>query len=193
MGPILKFKMNSVSIVLVIIGILSSCIFAEDRCNHPPPAENYSNSLYQGRWYEIGKIQTPGGAAFQEGAVCTIATYDAENPENGGGSIGYSSRQDSPDGSFVNATGVLRELDAPGHFEQQLYFYGIPMPSVDYNVIYIDEEVAVDFGYDYCVHVLARHPTLSQEKVDKVIAFAESLGLNSQNLEYKVGSHEGCW
>ena len=30
----------------------------------------------------------------------------------------------------------------------------------------------IDFGYDYCVHVLARHPTLSQEKVDKVIAFA---------------------
>merc|ERR1719189_23730 len=152
------------------------------------------------------KIQTPGGAAFQEGTVCTIATYDAENPENGGGSIGYSSRQDSPDGSFVNATGVLRELDAPGHFEQQLYFYGIPMPSVDYNVIYIDEEVAVEydcsdhgslgpinFGYDYCVHVLARHPTLSQEKVEEVIAFAESLGLNSQNLEYKVGSHDGCW
>ena len=30
----------------------------------------------------------------------------------------------------------------------------------------------INFGYDYCVHVLARHPTLSQEKVDKVIAFA---------------------
>ena len=41
-------------------------------------------------------------------------------------------------------SGVLRELDAPGHFEQQLYFYGIPMPSVDYNVIYIDEEVHTD-------------------------------------------------
>ena len=41
-------------------------------------------------------------------------------------------------------SGVLRELDAPGHFEQQLYFYGIPMPSVDYNVIYIDEEVHID-------------------------------------------------
>ena len=30
----------------------------------------------------------------------------------------------------------------------------------------------INFGYDYCVHVLARHPTLSQEKVDNVIAFA---------------------
>ena len=42
-----------------------------------------------------------------QGTVCTIATYDPENPENGGGSIGYSSRQDSPDGSFVNATGKI--------------------------------------------------------------------------------------
>ena len=48
--------MNSVPLALVIIGVLSTCIFAEDRCNHPPPAENYANSLYQGRWYEIGKV-----------------------------------------------------------------------------------------------------------------------------------------
>ena len=37
----------------------------------------------------------------------TGANGYAENPENGGGSIGYSSRQDSPDGSFVNATGKI--------------------------------------------------------------------------------------
>ena len=41
--------------------------------------------------------------------------------------------------------GVLRELDAPGHFEQQLYFYGVGGPIVDYNVIYIDDEVAVEY------------------------------------------------
>merc|ERR1711997_331262 len=108
---LIKFGMYFLPIIFALIGILSPFINAEDRCLHPPPAENYMNSLYQGRWYEIGKIQTPGGAAFQEGTVCTIATYDAENPENGGGSIGYSSRKETPDGSFVNATGVLRELD----------------------------------------------------------------------------------
>ena len=54
---------------------------------------------------------------------------------------------------------------------------------MDYNVIYIDEEVAVEydcndswlFGRDYCVHILSRKPTLSQEKVDEMIAFAGSI------------------
>ena len=61
-------------------------------------------------FFSIYQIQTPGGAWFQEGTVCTIATYEAENLENGGGAIGYSSRRDSPDGSFVNATGILDYL-----------------------------------------------------------------------------------
>ena len=51
---------------------------------------------------------------------------------------------------------------------------------MDYNVIYIDDEVAVEydcndswlFGRDYCVHILSRKPTLSQEKVDEMIAFS---------------------
>ena len=28
-----------------------------DRCGHPPAAENFKNSLYEGRWYEIGKVR----------------------------------------------------------------------------------------------------------------------------------------
>ena len=52
------------------------------------------------------QIQTAGGASFQEGTVCTIATYAPENAENGGGAIGYSSRKETPSGNFVNATGI---------------------------------------------------------------------------------------
>ena len=51
------------------------------------------------------QIQTPGGAAFQEGNVCTIVTYAPDDPEVGGGDIGYSSRKETPEGRFVNATG----------------------------------------------------------------------------------------
>ena len=81
----------------------------------------------------------------------------------------------------------MTELDAPGHFEQQLYFFGVvPGPKVDYNVIYIDDEVAVEydcsdhgwlFGFDYCIHILSRHPILSQEKVDEMIAFSGEISL----------------
>jgi hypothetical protein len=41
-------------------------------------------------------------------------------------------------------TGVLTQLDAPGHFKQQLYFFGVPGPTVDYNVIWW---VSVQFYY----------------------------------------------
>ena len=37
--------------------------------------------------------------------MCTIATYDPLNPENGGGNIGYCARKETPQGNFVNATG----------------------------------------------------------------------------------------
>lgn len=51
------------------------------------------------------QIQTPGGASFQEGTMCTIATYVPDHPEQGGGAIGYSARKESPNGDWVNATG----------------------------------------------------------------------------------------
>ena len=56
------------------------------------------------------QIQTPGGASFQEGTVCTIATYDPDEAEVGGGAIGYSSRKETPQGDYVNATGIVAEM-----------------------------------------------------------------------------------
>ena len=57
---------------------------------------------------------------------------------------GYSSRQDEPTGSWVNATGTLTQLEQPGHFSQQLSFGGFDGPAVDYNVIWIDEDTAIE-------------------------------------------------
>ena len=54
------------------------------------------------------QIQTPGEASFQEGTVCTIATYDPDEAEVGGGAIGYSSRKETPQGDYVNATGIIK-------------------------------------------------------------------------------------
>ena len=69
---------------------------------------------------------------------------------------------------MVNATGVLTELDTPGHFSQvwskkkfsqagtifihwtkslfpqTLEFFGFEGPPTDYNVIYIDEDSAIE-------------------------------------------------
>ena len=111
--------------------------------------------------YEVGKYQTLGGSLFQQGTVCTIATYDPYSMEEGGGDIGiylviflspgiplfflgYSSRKHDPSGDFVNATGTLTVVDDPGHFLQELYFFGFAGPSVDYNVVWLDEDTAIE-------------------------------------------------
>ena len=39
--------------------------------------------------------------------MCTIATFDPYDDQTGGGDIGYASRKETPDGSWVNATGIL--------------------------------------------------------------------------------------
>ena len=68
------------------IVFLSVC--RAEKCLHPPPSSNFNNSLYAGRWYEVGKYQTFGGSIFQQGTVCTIATYDPYDMTTGGGDIG---------------------------------------------------------------------------------------------------------
>ena len=159
-----------------------------EQCQHPPPSPHYNNSLYSGRWYEVGKYQTLGGSIFQLDTVCTIATYDPYDLSSGGGDIGtkyfletwiqnifsgYSSRKHSPTGDWVNATGTLTELELPGHFSQQLSFGGFEGPAVDYNVIWVDEDSAIEYDcsehilglLDYCVHFMSRTPTMEPAKV----------------------------
>ncbi|XP_023337716.1 apolipoprotein D [Eurytemora carolleeae] len=183
-------------LLLLLVGLVGA-----EKCMHPPAAVNYTNAMYSGRWYEVGKYQTPGGAAFQKGTVCTIATYDPYSDTEGGGDIGYSSRKTTPDGSWNNATGILEPLENPGHFLQTLVFFGIQGPSVDYNVIYLDEDSAIEYDcsehifgtLDYCLHFMSRTPTMSEEKLEMLMDFVAESGLNTHNLEYMVGNQENCW
>ena len=74
--------------LLLALAFFFICLCGAEKCMHPPPSPNYNNELYSGRWYEVGKYQTFGGAIFQRGTVCTIATYAPYNLESGGGDIG---------------------------------------------------------------------------------------------------------
>ena len=59
---------------------------------------------------------------------------------------GYSSRKHDPSGGWSNATGTLTELDQPGHFSQSLSFGGWAGPAVDYNVVWLDEDTAIEYA-----------------------------------------------
>merc|ERR1711990_959872 len=192
-------KSRMFSFITISLLMAAETTIAE-KCLHPLPSENFSNQLYAGRWFEVGKYQTIGGAIFQMGTVCTEANFSPYG-EVGDGDIGYSSRRDSPDGEMVNATGVLRELEAPGHFEQTLEFFGFEGPPTDYNVIYIDEDSAIEYDctqqvfgiVDYCVHFMSRTPTMQLEKLAMLQEMVLEMGLNTHNLEYNEGNQEGCW
>jgi len=171
-------------------------------CKEPPTAEGYENQKYEGIWYEIGKIQTPGGAFFQRDSVCTIATFAPYEPIFGNGDIEYSSRKHTPDGKFNNASGVLEAQDESrnGYFRQQLYINGIPTPKVDYRVIHIDDDSAIEYdctenflSHDYCIHIMSRTPTMSEEKLQMLLDYADELDLNVDNLDYKTSDQTGCW
>ena len=83
--------------------------------------------------------------------------------------------------SDTRLTGTLEEFEQPGHFKQVL-FYGPsadPGPQVDYNVIWLDDESAIEYdcsqeidGTDYCIHIMSRTPTLPEEKVQEMLDFA---------------------
>ena len=73
---------------------------------HPPPSQNFTNERYNGLWYEIGKMQTAGGAAFEKDCVCTtIDISPVPGATNGDSKAINSCRKLTPDGSFLNATG----------------------------------------------------------------------------------------
>lgn len=66
---------------------------------------------FSGTWYEIGRIQTAGGAIFQQNCVCTqvlVGQFD----NAGDGNVTYSCREYTTKGSFLNFTGQLTEVRA---------------------------------------------------------------------------------
>merc|ERR1712012_553197 len=77
---IMKTMLASSLLLVTLVSRVSS-----EQCQHPPPSPHFNNSLYSGRWYEVGKYQTLGGSIFQQDTVCTIATYDPYDLVSGGG------------------------------------------------------------------------------------------------------------
>lgn len=48
-------KMSAAS-ALILMATLAVAPALGAVCRHPPPSPDYSDSLYQGLWYEIGRV-----------------------------------------------------------------------------------------------------------------------------------------
>ena len=169
-----------------------------DTCPVPPPASNYVNHTYTGTWYEIGRIQTAGGAIFQQSCVCTELLVNTSNTTGVDLSVTNSCRDKTPQGNFINATGALVNERTPGWYEEEF----IPgLPTVNYTIIAIGDNYSVEFDcgelfgvVNYCVHILSRTPTMDPVLLAKLIFFANTtLNLNQYNLPFNTTNQTGCW
>eukprot|EP01038_Epipyxis_sp_PR26KG_P013850 gene13850-18576_t len=165
-------------------------------CSFPLPDKSFSNAAYSGKWYEIAKIQTSGGAFFEKDCVCTELNISITNESTGDSVADNDCRSKTVDGPWTNITGTLTQEDSklPGRWIETIY-----NNKVNYTVIAISEDYAVEydcgtsFGItNYCIHVMSRLPTLDQNTVNQLFAYAESLGLNPQGLPVKVTKQDGC-
>lgn len=171
-----------------------------DVCPVPPPASNYLNYTYTGTWYEIGRIQTAGGAIFQASCVCTELLVDKPSSNTSGIdlSVTNSCRDMTPQGNFINATGALVNERTPGWYEEEF----IPgLPTVNYTIIAIGDSYSVEFDcgelfgiVNYCVHILSRTPTMNPILLYQLIEYAnKTLDLNIYNLPFNSTNQTNCW
>lgn len=73
--------------------------------------------------------------------------------------------------------GTLTANQVPGNFDSK--FFDIPGLVADYNVIWLDDDSAIEYDCtvdvgvtNYCVHIMSRRPTLNADKVQAMINYA---------------------
>ncbi|XP_042865045.1 uncharacterized protein LOC122248775 [Penaeus japonicus] len=186
---------------LVLLSMLTATAVASSlrtACLEPELDGTFTNQLFNGTWFEIGKIQTKGGAFFQEGCMCDVTQVTLKDAIVGNGTVTYTCRKYSVDATEQSATANLIYDGTPGHFLQD-YTYPFS-PALNYNVVYLDEDSAIEYDCgallgvnNYCVHFMSRQPTMEAEKLQALMDLVDEMGLNTDGLEYEAIQHEGCW
>ncbi|XP_077986091.1 apolipoprotein D-like [Glandiceps talaboti] len=184
----------------LFISVLISTAIAEE-CKLPKPAENFSIEKFMGTWYEIGKIQTAGGAKYQEGCYCT--SLSVEQPEEGRPPTDATAVNkcmwESPTGEPRLATGSLYDSGPAGHWRIKYFWF---VPSSGFTVLALGDDYAVTYdcmtkwfgwgGIGYCIHILSRTPTQDPEVTERLLQVALDMGLNPEGLNYTATRMEGC-
>jgi len=188
-------------IFLALIASVTLPAVVQSECSMPPPAANFNASMYYGTWYEVGKIQTKGGGYFEKDCVCTsidIEPAKTADAKPGDATAINSCRKLTPTGDWLNATGQLTDMSPPGKWKEGFFSW---VPKVDYTVIYIDQDIAVEYDCsvlaglvtNYCIHIMARTPTPNATQVEAVKAKVDAMKLNQYNLPYLVTKQDKCW
>lgn len=187
--------MRVVSFGVVFVTTLA----AAEKCPLPPPASDFTMNNLNGLWYEIGKIQTAGGAFFEKDCVCTVLGYNTTGVTTA--NVQNICRKLSPNGVLSEADSkIVQKANGPlGDFFE--YFDYNPDSAVSYTIAALDSSSMVEFdcienGFgviNYCFHALSRTPTMDTESLEQLQALIDEYGLNPHNLEWQVTNQTSCW
>ena len=187
-------------LLLVTVSLLIESI-AGQSCLVAPPSPNYIPERYGGFWFEIGKIQTAGGAFFERNCVCTsinVTYVDAK-----GDALCYQGcRSKTPEGPLTLVVGNLTSYPGqPGKFNQTLKLN--PDQIVSYTVVQLsipddsEPQYAVEYdcggsitGVNYCLHFMSRTPTMDSSTLSMLVE--KTNYLNTQNLPLHLTPQTGC-
>ncbi|XP_070532831.1 apolipoprotein D-like [Ptychodera flava] len=191
----MRLSMN-LQFVLVLIPITA---FA-DNCMVPKPAANFDYEKYLGTWYEIGRVQTAGGARWQKDCYCTnmVVKPSEKEPSTKDAITVNGCNWGSSTGDLQSATGSMYYDGHPGHWKLSFFWF---LPYVDFTVLILEDDYAVTYDcsktwwgtVNYCIHILSRKPIQDPEVTQKILKEALDLGLNPQNIDYVSTPQDGCW
>merc|ERR1712179_57525 len=183
-------RMLHILVLQILVAAVCQALLVSSECMKPPVASNFQNEKYQGLWYEIGKMQTAGGAYFEKDCVCTtIDVEPVKGATNRDATAVNSCRKLSPKGDFLNATGTLTSESPAGNWQEGIF----PLaPKASYTIVYLDDNYAIEYDCssflfltNYCIHLLSRAPTADNATVQHLLGVANRLKLNTQNLQYQ--------
>merc|ERR1719174_3165917 len=174
------------------------CTALAASCPEAPGADAFELEKLAGTWYEVGKVQTMGGAIFEGDCVCTQLEYTPIGSD-GSATVSNICRKSSPTGKLTVANATISPVEGqPGKFQER--FCSV-CPAVSYTIVALDgDEYMVEYDcgktlgvLNYCFHVMSRKPTLEDTVVENLKGLMEQYGLNPQELDWKVTEQDNCW
>mmetsp|Transcript_36489 Transcript_36489/g.45032 ORF Transcript_36489/g.45032 Transcript_36489/m.45032 type:complete len:196 (+) Transcript_36489:58-645(+) len=185
---------------LLLIGLSQHAL--SGTCPNPPGASNYTNSIFNKLWYEIGKIQTFGGGIFESDCVCTNINvkFDSLTNIDSNATVANKCNKLTPNGKIQEAISQIYPLNKGQSNGKFLEKFTDPNTGtiVNYNVIFLSDTAAVEYDcggneyINYCFHVLSSTPTMSQNEVNLLLQLVDQYQLNPNGLPFKYTNQTGC-